>query len=501
MARRWGLCLFILFSVVRAFAIEATVTHTVFYPVDSATGRRGPVADIYWQINPGTIHYSTTAEKTIVARIRTDIVFFDESGIIAEDHFILRTIPRNNVNELSLNSMIGIRNYKLAPGNINIKVLFTDLGDTTNTYNYTNSFNIPAHRSVSTYYSGIQLLDTIIPSAERTVFSKNGQQQLPFYTNFYDNDHSLLHYYAELYGTDNISPADFPLEQKVFISKTPNEGRFGKFLVTDTIQSKPLNLVSGTFRLSTLPSGNYYLNIALENSTHHVIATSSLFFQRMNTHPEEPKEDTVKKVVPLSDTGLENVTVLNLQKTFLAKYSLAEIRAILKMLLPFSDPSATNTINGFLRKADDLYSRYYIYNYFSAINKKNPEKAWKEFSEKIVEVNKKFNTSSVPGYETERGFMYLRYGAPTDVVTVLNENGAVPYEIWQYNVLIQTNKKEISNAFFLFYRPYQVSGDFRLLHSTVAGEAQNKLWRSFLYPDAAGGNNVNSRAEQYIGNK
>jgi GWxTD domain-containing protein len=168
------------------------------------------------------------------------------------------------------------------------------------------------------------------------------------------------------------------------------------------------------------------------------------------------------------------------------------------MLLPFSDPVATQTIRNFLKKPDELYMRYYVYNYFTNINKKDPGKAFKEFSQKIIEVNKLYTSRGVPGYETDRGVIYLKYGAPTDIITVENENGSLPYEIWQYNVLEQTNHKEVADAYFLFYKQNQATSDFRILHSTVEAEAKNMDWRSYLYPS---GRNGDSRAEQYIGNK
>jgi GWxTD domain-containing protein len=198
---------------------------------------------------------------------------------------------------------------------------------------------------------------------------------------------------------------------------------------------------------------------------------------------------------------MEEITVLDLKKTFIGKYTLAQVRAILKMLIPVSDANSINSINGFLKKPDELYMRYFIYNYFAAIDKKNPERAWKEFSDKIREVNKKFSYGGTPGYETERGYTYLRYGAPTDIVTVSNEKGALPYEIWQYNSLRQLNGKDIPDAVFLFYKPDQMMSDYRMLHSTVSGEMINPSWRTYLYNGGEGGNNGNSRAEQYIRNR
>ena len=196
------------------------------------------------------------------------------------------------------------------------------------------------------------------------------------------------------------------------------------------------------------------------------------------------------------------MTVLNLNETFIAKYNLAQIRAILKMLIPLSDAMSVQTIDGFLKKPDELYMRYYIYNHFAAINKNDPDKAWKEFSEKIKEINKRFSEHGIAGYETDRGFTFLRYGEPTEIVTVANEKGSLPYEIWQYNTLTQLNHKEIPDAIFLFYKSGQMAmSPYKMLHSNVSGEIVNPSWRTYLYQSIEGGNDGNSRAEQYIGNK
>ena len=198
---------------------------------------------------------------------------------------------------------------------------------------------------------------------------------------------------------------------------------------------------------------------------------------------------------------MESVNVLVLNKTFVAKYTLDEVKAILRMLMPFADNNNRQIIMGFLKSPDDLYMRYFIYNYFSNINKKDPSKAWKEFSEKIIDVNKKYSGNGTPGYETDRGLIYLRYGAPSDVITVENESGSLPYEIWQYANLTQLNRKEITDAIFLFYKPNQMTSDFKLLHSTVLGEAQNISWRSYIYLSSGASSGSNSRAEQYLGNR
>ena len=499
---RWpGLCLLLLLSSVRVMAINAVVSHSTFYVTDYAhPGHLMPSVETYWEISPASVHYSTTAEKTIVARIRTDITFTAADGsIIKQDRFILQTTPRTRVEDLSSHPIIDLRKYDMPPGKVKLKFVLTDMADTTNRYVYRDSFTL-ATPGNDPFYSELQLLDTIISVTDATRFKKNGRQQIPSAANFLDDHKNTLLYYGERYEMGKIPENEYPLVQKVSLHKKENELSFGKFLKIDTI-SKPggSNYFSGTFPLETIASGNYHVNVRLENNYHRVLASTSLFVQRMNTNPVT---DTTKAAAIANlDTAIESVTVLNLDKTFLVKYSTPEIRAMLKMLLPFSDYTGTQTINGFLKKPDEMYMRYYVYNYFASLNKNDPAKAWKSFSDKIIEVNKMYSGHGTPGYETDRGRIYLRYGAPSEVITEENETGSWPYEIWQYNVLKQQNGKEVANAIFLFYKPNQTIGEFKILHSTVSGEGQNTAWRNYLYNATQGGNNMNSRAEQYLGNR
>ncbi len=454
--------------------------------------------ETYWEINTHTIHFTTNEDKSIQARIKTDIVFFNKTGIVKEDHYILKTPPKFNIDELIALNVIDLRRYYLGQGAYKIKFMLTDMGDTTQHFTYTDTFSIAAPLDTC-FYSELQFLDTTVDDVSNSVFQKNGKQQIPICANFLDEPRRTLKYYGELYGLNHIDKSNFPLHQIISVIKGENavQSRIEK---TDTITNQQsIYPISGEFDIRRLPSGNYSLKVTLENWRHQQLASQELFFQRLNKHP---MADEIKIAAnAYQDTGMESVNVLVLNKTFVAKYTLDEVKAILRMLMPFVDNSNRQTIMGFLKTPDDLYMRYYIYNYFANINKKDPAKAWKEFSEKIIDVNKKYSVSGTPGYETDRGLIYLRYGAPGDVITVENEAGSLPYEIWQYAELTQLNRKEITDAVFLFYKPNQMTSDYKLLHSSVSGEAQNISWRSYIYltNDVAAGSN--SRAEQYIGNR
>jgi GWxTD domain-containing protein len=251
--------------------------------------------------------------------------------------------------------------------------------------------------------------------------------------------------------------------------------------------------ILGSFKIPALPSGNYYLNINLLDRDNVIVASKSLFFQRYNNKPKEEVSVASAK----ADTTFQPVTVLDLHKTFVMKYTLPELKAILKMILPVASPIEAQSIRSFLKNPDEGYMRYFIYNHFSSINKKAPEAAWKDFTERIKEINKKFGTSSDPGYETDRGRIYLKYGKPDEELTEESERGALPYEIWQYNNI----NEQYKNAVFLFYRPSNMLSGFQLLHSTVNVEVRNPNWRSVLFANHSDSGDPDSKAERYLGKR
>ncbi len=500
-------CLLFMAMFHRSSAIDAAANYSIFYKTNTfSNAGYTPEIELYWQVNPGSLHFATTPQKAIVARIKTDIVFFNAQGVVKEDHFILQTPPKATVVELSELNILELRRYSLSYGKVTIALRLTDLNDTFNVFSYVDSVTIKPD-TTKPFYSGIQLLDTILQSSVKTQFLKNGKQIVPICANFLDNHKRSVFYYTELSNLANIPKDRYPLFSRIRISKKLNEGFSPEFTVTDTVLSAADTNFHGRFAIGRLTSGNYYISASLDDKLGYNLASQSLFFQRLNMNPDkdEVKKAPTKEI--FKDTAMENITVLDLEKTFLAKYSLTQIKAMLKMLLPLSDPMQASTINNFLKKPDEMYMRYYIYNYYLALNPKDPAKAWKDYSELIMTVNKKFSESGTAGYETDRGMIYLRYGKPSDIITVSGETGSLPYEIWQYNTLTQfSNKKELPNALFLYYKPAQMMSSYRMLHSTVPGEVVNLSWRMFLYATtnsstSSGGSSSNSRAEQFFGSR
>ncbi len=488
-------------------SLDALYGRSIYYLPDPIyKGNYNPYIESYWQINPKSIHFITIPDKGIVAQIQVDVVIKNDTGkVMKEDSYIYQTVPCNSILQIEKLNIIELKRYLLAKGKMHISLVLTDLNDTTSKYVMEDTFTVSPNMNAP-FYGDAQLVDTVLDSDVKSPFRKHGKQFLPMYANFYDQYRGTLNFYNELYNLSKISKSDFPLLQSIYISRKETGTPYTQYLVVDTIQSDTSAAWKyGTFDISKLPTGNYNLNFSLGTNAKRTLCSSSVFFQRLNpVKVTMDKPDVVEKKQQTSatDSALEKVTIVDISKTFIEKYDMNQTKAILKMLKPVVSVNDVPTIEGFLKNPDEIYMKYFIFNYFSSLNKDKPEKAWKEFGEKVKQVNKLFTVANKPGYETDRGFMYLRYGAPSEIISAPNERGTLPYEIWQYNNLMQTNGKGIGNAVILFYKKSNIDDDFKVLHTTIAGEIKNIGWRSFVYISTDGSSDdIFHKAEQYIGNR
>jgi len=475
-----------------ALPLQAVVTHNIFYTHDENGWH--PYVEMYWQINPNSMLFDKK-EGLWVGNIQTDITITKQHQTVVEEHYLLATKPQQDVNNLLNQRITDLKRFYLTDtGTYQLTITLTDYIQKKEGYQYSKIFTIaPLNGS---RFSDIQLVDTLLPSQDvKNDFYRNGNLQIPLCANFYDDQRKTLRFYNEYYEPNG----DLKMGTiKSYISKKENAEALYNLIHSQVLQKHSINIIQNHFDISVLPSGNYFLNIALFDSTgNYQQKHKSLFFQVMNSAPIAFKApiDTNKKATDTTTKQQNNPTYLNLNKTYLSKYTPEQIRMILKMLNPIADPVERNNINDFLKRPDDMYARYFIYNFWLKRSKIQPEDAWMNYAEQVKKVNKLFGTSMIRGFESERGRVYLQYGEPSERIKVENEDGALPYEIWQYNT-VNTQ----SNALFLFYRPGFLGSDYLLLHSTYLGEKAMKNWRRELY--LLGKPRVNdSKADISFGNR
>jgi len=166
--------------------------------------------------------------------------------------------------------------------------------------------------------------------------------------------------------------------------------------------------------------------------------------------------------------------IIGYSQNFVEKYTNVDILKEYAMsTYPISnhmEKTFLNNINN--ANLEDLQDYLYI---FWLARSTEPEKSWNEYMRNVNVVNHDYSTSIKKGYETDRGRVYLQYGAPNIISKNYNEPINYPYEIWQYYSV-----ENQSNVKFVFYTRDMVTNDFILLHSTAIGEINNLRWQIYL---------------------
>lgn len=222
-------------------------------------------------------------------------------------------------------------------------------------------------------------------------------------------------------------------------------------------------------------SGNYILHLELNKKSREVICSTSRTFSVYN---------------PLKDYSNSMTTDVSFETSFFQFMTRDELNYSLKAIFPRVGNNMTEILN-YIVASDELKpKRYFLYNFWSGFSLENMQQIYEEYMAVARAVDNSYATNVGFGFESHRGYYFLKYGKPDDIVFEEDEPTAPPYEIWIYNYLEETQE---TNVRFLFYNPSLAHNDFVLLHSTCRGERNNPRWELDLYSDA-----YNEQPSNYI---
>src|SRR5690606_13804704 len=140
-----------------------------------------------------SIGYHKTAEG-FQGKVETKIVFRNDTGIIAQDHYILETPLSQSIEDAGKQNIIDLHRYMLpGEGKIYMELTLTDRIGAENLYYKRDSFIVEKHENTP-FYSSLQLLDTSFLSTQSSIFQKNDRQQIPLSAGFLDDNRDRLHY-------------------------------------------------------------------------------------------------------------------------------------------------------------------------------------------------------------------------------------------------------------------------------------------------------------------
>lgn len=414
----------------------------------------GTYIELHYQFVATSIKFEP-AERDLVARliIKTTIVDRLTQDTVVKDGYILQS-PR--MRDSIIEDFYDIVRFPLKSGNYFVSVDITD--DIAKDKNISGVLEVelrPLQTGIQ--FSDITIAEVATPTETVTNMYKSGYEILPRLSNFYGENMTSIPYYIELYHSKQLPDTLFGYKQQIIDTKTnePVAG-FSRFTKMTPAEVVP---VFRNVDIAKLPSGSYRLKIeAVDRNNNPLCNPSEYYFERVND---------LQEVI--------DITKIILDPSFQASVTDDSLKFYLSSLIPIARPAEARSIIATLKTKNVENYRKHLQQFWTVTAGSNAATEWLKYKQTVLLVQTLFGSRLFDGFETDRGRVFLQYGAPNNVLTKESSPSEYPYEIWTYNKI-----KNFSNKRFIFYNPDLVTENYRLLHSDMVGEVQNYKWPMML---------------------
>ncbi|MBR3491012.1 MAG: GWxTD domain-containing protein [Bacteroidales bacterium] len=403
---------------------------------------------VYKQFEPGK--FKATVEVVTIFRKGEETVF---SKVAVDSPVVTDTSNLDG-------AFIDQQRFSLENGEYQMEINITDLncGDVLPTATVTVEVNYPDEVPS---ISDILLFDSYTKPEKPSTCTKSGYDFLPRVYPFYGSKEDKLNFYVELYNSDKLYDEGKFLVN-YYIETVESSNRMQNFAFNKRFDVSKVNVMLNSIDIKDLPSGNYYLVIEMHDRSNTLICSKSWFFQRSNPSVSFDMEDI--GAVSIANTFVSNITEVD----------------TLRKYISYLDPICSEierTYSKSLVKTDDMKTmQQFLFNFWSKRSPMNPKQGFDDYMAAVKRVNMSFGTTAFPGYRSDRGYVFLKYGQPDKIMEVPDEPAARPYEIWHYyQVANQRDKK------FVFMAPDRSTNDYQLIHSNMVGEINNPRWPMEIY--------------------
>ena len=408
---------------------------------------------VYKQFEPGK--FKATVEVVTVFRKGEESVF---SKVAVDSPVVTDTTKLDG-------AFIDQQRFSLANGEYQMEICITDLnsGDVLPPTTVTVEVNYPDNTPA---ISDILLFDSYSKAVKPNDCTKSGFDFLPRVYPFYGANENKLNFYAEIYNSDKLYDEGKFLVN-YYIETVESSNRMQNYFFNKRFDVKKVDVLLNTIDISELPSGNYYLVVEMHDRSNELICSKSWFFQRSNPNVAFEMEDLAG--VNVANTFVGNITEID------------TLRKYIRYLDPICSEMERDYSSNLVRTDDMKTMQQFLFNFWSKRFPMNPKQGFDDYLAAVNRVNMSFSTTAFPGYRSDRGYVFLKYGQPDKIMEVPDEPAALPYEIWHYyEVANQHNKK------FVFVAPDRSSNDYQLIHSNMVGEINNPRWQMEIYGNVYG---------------
>lgn len=263
-----------------------------------------------------------------------------------------------------------------------------------------------------------------------------------------------LHAYTELYNTDRLLQRRY----HVYWVITDSAGRsiFSMDSVTDT-EGDSVEVLTQSFQLSASAAGRYYLLVRVYDGN-RLVATDSASSIR-SFYIDRPQKEGLASAGNIDAGSVVDPMFAGLTEEELD----LEFRKA-SYIIPEFQQKIYDGLTGAEAKGR------FLTNFWNGLDDDPRTVAHPvrdDYYERVRQASNYYRSGLTPrGWDSDRGRILLRYGAPDGIERHPNDFNRRPFEVWTYSS---------SRMNFVFVDVSQ-TGNYLLVHSTAPNEIRNEYW-------------------------
>lgn len=461
MKRFFIICLLVMFGITVNAQQKKNLNSYISYATFNMVGDEAtPYVETYITFDKGSLVYTKNDAGQYNATVNVTIMFKQGESVKNFGKYSLSSPSVADTTGIN-GFFMDVQRYSLDNGSYTLEVILEDENNKAE-----KPFKVEDQLLVDFpekfCFSSIIGLESFSKASTDGNNTKNGYDIIPMIMPYYPETINKFSFYAEIYNAKKHLGEGEKYLLNTYICAFENNAKLNNYFFTKRMNAKDIDVVISSMDITNLPSGNYYLVLEARDRNNEVIGLNRYFFQRSNSSYQ-------------IDNSL--MASINTDEVFSGQINnLDTIREYIRTLSPISTLVEKDYAEELIRTDDIKTMQQYFYTFWSSRNKIDPRQAWLDYYAQVLRVNASFKSITSKGYATDRGIVFLKYGAPDRIVQSYNEPGAFPYEIWHYYALgSQRNKK------FVFMTRDIVTNDFKLIHSDAIGEINNFRWTNEIY--------------------
>lgn len=420
--------------------------------------------ELYFALNGKSLRFAPQADGTYKGSLDVLLTFSKHNKLSKATRFRINTEAVKDTNNAA-SVLLHQERIALEPGTYVMFLELKDVNDASQAYPIEQQIKISGDSTTVTS-SDLVLLDRVEKTTTPTAFSKSGYNLFPIITSkiaYLPPSVNELKFYIELYNTPQYFGNEANYAYRYFLVDAKTQETLSNYGKIKRAKASAVQPILSTFSILELSTGTYELIVQVLNAKGEVVHEKSTVFVK------EAALKPLAEILAAASTNTQNfarkITQVDSLYQFLDYLSVVSTDAERLMQKEIKD------------RRDLTEMQNYLFAFWEQKFPGNAETIWKRYLSLVYYANKTFATRIQQGYETERGYVYLTYGAPSQMEDRKLEPNLPPYQIWYYPTINTPWAIRQSDKMFVFAEFQQSSNDYQLIHSTAIGEINNRAWR------------------------